>query len=111
MLCCSKSAREDAISQVKLKQLSKTQYELSKVEGFDLKSELEKMDEKMLLFNSFVAALHSIVASLPRSPLGKNVSCRDWVKKTCTSLKMCWSTSSRFGQIQADLAKLKAGWF
>ena len=74
MLCCSKSARDEAISQVKLKQLSKTQYELSKVEGFDLKSELEKVDEKMLLFNSFVAALHSIVASLPRSPLGKNVS-------------------------------------
>jgi len=30
------------------------------------------VEEKVLLFNSFVAALHSIVATLPRAPLGKN---------------------------------------
>jgi len=72
VLCCSKSARNEAVNLVKLKQLSKPQIEMSKAKDFDLKTELVKVDEKMLLFNSFVAALHAIVAKLPRAPLGKN---------------------------------------
>ena len=74
VLCCTNSERGEAIKLVKLKQLSKVQFEMSKQENFDLKRELEVVEEKMLLFNSFVAALHSIVARLPRTPLGKNVS-------------------------------------
>ena len=70
VLCCTKSARNEAVNLVKLKQLSKPQIEMSKAKDFDLKTELVKVDEKMLLFNSFVAALHAIVAKLPRAPLG-----------------------------------------
>ena len=70
VLCCTKSARNEAVNLVKMKQLSKPQIEMSKAKDFDLKTELVKVDEKMLLFNSFVAALHAIVAKLPRAPLG-----------------------------------------
>ena len=70
VLCCTKSARNEAVNLVKMKQLSKPQIEMSKAKDFDLKPELVKVDEKMLLFNSFVAALHAIVAKLPRAPLG-----------------------------------------
>ena len=70
VLCCTKSARNEAVNLVKLKQLSKPQIEMSKAKDFDLETELVKVDEKMLLFNSFVAALHAIVAKLPRAPLG-----------------------------------------
>ena len=70
VLCCTESARNEAVNLVKLKQLSKPQIEMSKAKDFDLKTELVKVDEKMLLFNSFVAALHAIVAKLPRAPLG-----------------------------------------
>ena len=72
-MCCTNLARDEAIKLVKLKQLSKVQFEMSRHENFDLKRELEIVEGKMVLFNSFVAALHSIVAKLPRTPLGKNV--------------------------------------
>ena len=70
VLCCSKSTRNEAVNLVKLKQLSKPQIEMSKAKDFDLRTELVKVDEKMMLFNSFVAALHAIVVKLPRAPLG-----------------------------------------
>ncbi len=89
VLCCHASQREEAMKHFNCKMMTEEQLAKSKTKGFDLKQELAEMDEKTELFNIFVSALHAIVANLPRSPLGKNVS-------VCKIRQICSACSKAF---------------
>jgi hypothetical protein len=82
VLCCPKAQRSqalDLVDRAKLSKLASIQsLDMEEKEESDFSLQLEKLQVKTRLFNVFVAALHSIVANLPRQPLGKNVS---WVEK------------------------------
>ena len=57
VLCCPKSRRPEALEKIAKK-------------SSDMKENLEKLDEKIVLFNAFVSCLHNLVSNLPRQPLG-----------------------------------------
>ena len=71
ILCCPKAKRSEALTLVNLERLA-AKHKLNDVESFR-KEYLDKIDEKIQIFNAFVTALHAIVVGLPRQPLGKNV--------------------------------------
>ena len=58
VLCCPKSRRIEAFEKI--------------AKNSKMKDSLEKLDEKIVLFNAFVSCLHNLVSNLPRQPLGKN---------------------------------------
>ena len=64
-MCCPRASRKKALGLLDKKMLK---------EYDDLNGSLEAIDIKRSRFNQVVAALHSIVHSLPKQPLGKNVS-------------------------------------
>lgn len=84
VLCCPKAKRREALSLVDLEGL-RIKHKLTDLVRFQ-DEYCEKIDEKIQVFNAFVAALHSIVVGLPRQPLGKNVSTAQAIYYSCVQI-------------------------